>query len=171
MGNRSLFCTLLLSCLITISGCSSCPVQYKELDASKLLVNIQESFIAPKGVKYPKYYGGAYVKNNRLTVIVIGDTSNRVKRDIIDRCQGNQIVFFQCKKQADATRKILHELYLFRHNEKNLPLIKELKLKDCYLNSEKRVSIELLSFQEGTFRKKVIDSPLLDFEKTIIVEE
>lgn len=75
---------------------------------------------------------------------------------------------FRCKNQADATRKILHELYLFRHDDKNRQLINDLKFKGCYLNSEKRVGIQLLSYQEEIFRKKVIDSPLLDFEKNIV---
>lgn len=49
---------------------------------------MQESFIGKNGKEYPHYYGGAYVSGDHLTVIVIGDTSRRVKRDIIDRCQG-----------------------------------------------------------------------------------
>ncbi len=36
------------------------------------------------------------------------------------------------------------------------------------MNSNKRISIELLSFQENKFRNLVIDSPFLDFEEQIL---
>lgn len=46
-----------------------------------------------------------------------------------------------------------------------------LQFKASYMNSMKRINVQLLTFQEDKFRQLVLDSPFLDFEKSIIVFE
>lgn len=168
MKDRKISYIVLIICLFAVSGCGLSTTHYKEIEVSKLSENIQKSFtLKNKEKKYPQYYGGSYISNNHLIVLVLGDTS-KVRKDLVKRCQGNNLALFSCQKQSDVTKKILHELSNFRNDERNSQLMKELQLKSCYLNSNQRVSIELLSFQEDIFREKVIDSPFLDFEKTII---
>ena len=168
MMNKKSFYIILIIGLITVSSCHSPSTNYKEIKTSELQENLLNSFInSYKENEYPAYYGGSYVKDDHLTILVLGDTS-RVRQKIVERCKGTNIYLFQCSEPSDATRKILHELQNFRNNPENKQFMEELKFKSCYLNSNGRVSIELLSFQEDIFRKKIMDSPLLDFEQTII---
>lgn len=169
MKRKKNFYIILAIGLLVLSGCHSQRTHYGEIEATALSENMHHSFITSNQEKeYPKYYGGDYVENNRLIVLVIGDTTSRIKQDIIERSKGTNISMFLCKKQSDATRKILHELHRYRNNPQNEPLLKELRFKSCYLNSDGRVSIELLSFEENIFRNKILESPLLDFEQTIV---
>jgi hypothetical protein len=144
---------------------------FRETNPCVLLKNLQKSFLDKKGNKhYPPYYGGAYIENSSLIVIVIGDTL-RSKKDLIRRCNGNNFVMHFCHEKQDAIRKILHHLYIFRKNKENDSIINELQFRASYMNSNKRISIELLSFQENRFRNLVIDSPFLDFERQILIFE
>lgn len=141
---------------------------FREKNPDILFENLQKSFLDKKGNKhYPSYYGGAYIENSSLVIIVIGDTL-RNKKDLIKRCGGYNFVMQFCKEKKDAVRKILHYLYMFRSNDKNDSIINELQFRASYMNIKKRISIELLSFQENKFRKIVIDSPFLDFEEQIL---
>lgn len=142
-----------------------------ETDSSILFNNLQESFVNKKKKKeYPSYYGGAYLKDSSLVVIVIGDTF-RCRKDLIKRCKGGNFALHPCKKEQDAVRKILHYLYQFRTNEQNKDIMDMLQFKASYMNSMKRINVQLLTFQEDKFRQLVLDSPFLDFEKSIIVFE
>ena len=142
-----------------------------EMNSSILFNNLQKSFVnKKKGKKYPSYYAGAYLKDSSLVVIIIGDTL-RSRKDLIKRCRGSNFELHPCKKKQDAVRKILHYLYQFRINEQNKDIVDALQFRASYMNSKRRINVQLLTFQEDKFRQLVLDSPFLDFEKSIIVFE
>ena len=144
---------------------------FREKNPDVLFENLQKSFLDEKGNKhYPLYYGGAYIEKSSLKIIVIGDTLLN-KKDLIRRCGGYNFVMQFCKEKQDAVRKILHYLSMFRANDENDSIINELQFRASYMNSKKRISIELLSFQENKFRNLVMDSPFLDFEEQILILE
>ncbi len=61
--------------------------------------------------------------------------------------------------------QMYNEKIIYNENDS---IINELQFRASYMNSNKRISIELLSFQENKFRNLVIDSPFLDFEEQIL---
>lgn len=160
---------------ILIISCMSChnssPRHHWETHPQILSENLQKSFVNKKGEKtFPPYYGGSYMQDSMLFVIIIGDTVHS-KKDLVQRCNGTNFTLLHCEKREDAIRKLLHYLYRFRTEEKNKEIIEKLQFKSSFMNTEKRISIELLTFQEESFRQVVLDSPFLDFERSILVFE
>lgn len=154
----------------------SCQEKTYKYDGEKnpyvLFENLKESFLDKNGDKnFPLYYGGAYIKDSSLVIIVIGDDTLRDKEDLIERCKGSNFVMSHCGKQEDAIRKMLHYLYLFRTDEKNEKIINELGFISSCMNSDERIDIQLSSFREKEFRKLILDSPFLDFAESIVVFE
>lgn len=144
---------------------------YPETNPYILSENLQKSFINREGKRvFPSYYGGSYVEDSSLIIITIGDTL-RCKKNLAKRCNGTNFTLFYCKSRQDAIRKILHYLYTFRTEEKNKEIVERLQFRSSFMNTEKRVSIELLTFQEDSFRKVILDSPFLDFATSIVVFE
>ena len=137
-----------------------------------LFENLQESFLDKNGDgKFPFYYGGAYIKDSSLVIIVIGDDTLRDKKDLIERCKGSNFLISHCEERKDAVRRMLHYLYLFRTDEKNKKIVDELGFISSCMNSDERIDIQLLSFREKEFRKLILDSPFLDFAESIVVFE
>lgn len=167
-------CLIFFAALTAALSAASCAKDaLPERDSHILFKNLRESFGDTKGeTKYPPYYGGAYLnpKDSSLVVIVIGDTL-RSKKELIKRCKGSNFYISYCEEQEEAIRRILHYLHQFRTNEKNQQIIDGLGFKSSCMSPEKRVSIQLLSFQEEKFRQLVLDSPFLDFEESIVVFE
>lgn len=169
MKNK-VFLFIILS-IVCISCHKSSSCNYSETNPYALSENLRKSFIDEKNKRiFPSYYGGSFIEDSSLVVIVISDTIH-CKKDLIKRCNGANFTLFYCRKRQDAIRKILHHLYTFRTEEKNKEIVEELQFRNSFMNAAKRVSIELLTFQEDSFRQYVLDSPFLDFEKSILLFE
>lgn len=159
---------LLFLCISCQENTSS---QNSETNPHILFENLQESFLNKRNEKvFPTYYGGAYIKDSSLVIIAIGDTA-RCRKEFIKRCKGTNFVLFHCEKPQDAIRKILHYLYTFRTEKKNKDIVEKLQFRSSFMNTEKRVSVELLTFRKDEFRTTILDSPFLDFAESIVVFE
>lgn len=140
------FIILCILISISISCQNNSPRHNRETDPYSLRENLHRSFLDGKGRKtFPSYYGGSYVEDSSLVIIVIGDTL-RSKKDLLERCNGTNFTLLYCKERQEAVRKILHYLQIFRTGDKNKEIVERLQFRSSYMNAENRVSIELLTF-------------------------
>lgn len=174
---KSLFKCLALAVVFIIAGCSndlddqnfvSETKSLSYLDFANNLWNsfegaVTRSITAVDGNIYPSYYGGMYVQNDKL-VVLVRENNVSVKEDLLKRCDGSGFEMIICDYSYEELRSIIQKVteLLQSSDEQNVVgcalLDKENKievwLKDCsQLNINKFKSVignySCLTFKES----------------------
>lgn len=154
-----LLSTMLLSCSYSSKKDVSC----KELTIDEVILNWQTS-LKEKGE--PFYYGGAY-HDDSLLCIWVTENTDKVKKDIWDRCKTNKGVLIRYSENS---------IRLFQAQIKKLDSLlmqnthPEIKYYGHYLDEIRNcIVINLGDVSDSNivcFKKYIMDSPDFTFEKS-----
>ena len=122
------------------------------------LINSFEDVSAPGldgvSILYPDYFGGAYVKDDKVVIFLTKESDKDfVKKDLSKRIDLNYVSFVECDYSYAELMDLDKWLFDFFTKNKNKNKI-IIKLNDCS------------SFYINGFKNKVIDTPMIDFEKS-----
>ena len=109
-------------------------------------------------ILYPDYFGGAYVK----------DDKDFVKKDLSKRIDLNYVSFVECDYSYAELMDLDKWLFDFFMKNENKSFLNTLHVDGWNINKNK-IIIKLndcSSFYINGFKNKVIDTPMIDFEKS-----
>ena len=181
---KLLFKCLVLAVAFTIAGCSDVmdDVNFvenktelnslKQAESEEIALKLEESFrstiLRSGGKIYPEYYGGSYIENGNLVVLVTEDTTE-CRGKLLTRTESPDFLVKPCKFSYNELLDI-HKIVLdFFMNEENNRLISETTINSLGISAKGNsifVSLrELTPDKIALFKSRVIDSPIITFEQ------
>lgn len=150
----------------------STPAKSVSLDDSfKVYENLDGSFMtgisrSANDVIYPDYYGGSYIDDNGGLVIMTTDSIKSVLLDLKSRTKSSNFEIRQCEYSFNELQDLNLKLGKIFENRELANELKWISVGIDIKNNKVSVDLEDCSTQAvDLFKKKVLDSPMLKFNK------
>ena len=139
------------------------------------LINSFEDVSAPGldgvSILYPDYFGGAYVKDDKVVIFLTKESDKDfVKKDLSKRIDLNYVSFVECDYSYAELMDLDKWLFDFFMKNENKSFLNTLHVDGWNINKNKNKIIIKLndcsSFYINGFKNKVIDTPMIGFEKS-----
>ena len=126
---------------------------------------------ASDSIEYPDYYGGAYVKDNKIIVFFKnGIDKVEAKKELSSRIDLGYVEFRECDYSYAELMNLDEWLFDFFTKDGNKSLLNSLGVDGWSINKDKnRILIKLREcsdFYVSEFKSKVINSPMISFMKS-----
>lgn len=122
-------------------------------------------------MSYPDYFGGAYVKDNKIIVFLKnGIDKEEAKKELSSRIDLGYVEFRECDYSYAELMNLDEWLFDFFTKDGNKSFLNSLGVDGWSINKDKnRILIRLREcsdFYVSEFKSKVINSPMISFEKS-----
>lgn len=175
---------LLLSMLLStfIASCSdnmdngsvvnTPPLQ--EVNVDQICINLDESFMSNTrsgeiDIVYPNNYGGTYIKNGEVAILIKGDVTQNIENEYQDRTKSTNIRLIPCEYSYNELSSLKGQISVFFSNESNYKFIEGIEWSALAVDEEfNRVVIRMncTPANIAEFKNKVSSSPLIKFEQS-----
>ena len=140
--------------------------------ASKAYEKLIQSFGSVgilKASDYPENYGGSHINNvGKLVIYITGDiTSNR--QDFVQRTGTDEIILEPSKYSYKMLNEIMDTLNTYKLEKADSPISANFN-SYALLDAQNSIVVYLDEYNQEqieAFKKQVLDSPAIEFEKTI----
>lgn len=138
--------------------------------SEELVINLENSFktgVLKSDVSlYPDYYGGNYIENGNLVILVTGDTlDNREKMSA--RTRSSDFIIKQCQFSYNELLNVHDIITNFYLNRDNDPIKEEITMTAFGIRpSDNSIFVDLKECTPekiALFKSRVIDSPIVSF--------
>ena len=139
--------------------------------ASQIYDKINRSFGDPENLKeddFPDYYGGSYTNDMGKLVVKVTDGSDNNRQDIKRRAGTDEIIIEPCKHSFKTLTRIMNTLNKYKIDNPASAISANFN-SYALLDGENRVVVYLDEYNQeriAEFKKNVIDSPAIEFEKS-----
>lgn len=119
--------------------------------------------------QYPTYYGGRYYEGNKVIVLIVKGSVNYDKKVLDNIIDVSNYIVKPCKFSYNDILKVHHIVTEFFLNTDNQNIIDEISIESIGIKEQKNtVFVRLRECTPGKialFKSKIIDSPIISFEK------
>lgn len=142
----------------------------KQAFSEELVINLENSFktgvLKSNTSLYPDYYGGNYIENGNLVILVTGDTLEN-KEKMSARTQSSDFIIKQCQFSFNELLSVHEAISNFFQNRDNDPVIEEITMTAFGIKpSDNSIFVDLKDCAPekiALFKSRVIDSPIVSF--------
>ena len=117
---------------------------------------------------YPENYGGMYIKNGQLTVMIKGSITDSIMKKYKSWGKSNDIIFMSCEYSYNELNLLRKQIQKFFSNESNYNFMNKIKWNTLGISeSQNRVIVTMNCTSDNIkeFQEKVSSSPLIKFEQ------
>ena len=117
---------------------------------------------------YPENYGGMYIKNGQLTVMIKGNITDSIMKKYKSWGKSNDIIFMSCEYSYNELNLLRKQIQKFFSNESNYNFMNKIKWNTLGISESQNrviVTMDCASDNIKEFQEKVSSSPLIKFEQ------
>lgn len=185
MKKRHLFLGCFAMLFISIiSSCSSDTISEESSDLElslqrsdnldEVCENLENSFmINARSVNekliYPKNYGGAFIENEELIILIKGEITSDVKTEYFSRAKSSSIKLRTCEYSYNELKSLRDNIRTFFSDKKNYNFIEKIEWSTLSVDEkENRVLIKMNCTPSNLsdFKSVVSSSPMILFENS-----
>ncbi len=118
---------------------------------------------------YPDYYGGAYTNDEGKLVVYVTDDSENIESKIKDRTGSDEVIIKPCQYSFRSLTRLMNKLNKYKTDKPSDPVSKNFN-SYALLDGENKIVVYLDEYNReriAEFKKSVIDSPAIEFKKSI----
>lgn len=136
-----------------------------------IIANIENAIKSNTGMKknnYPEDYGGMYIKNGQLTVMIKGSVTDSIMKKYKSWGKSNDIIFMSCEYSYNELNLLRKQVQKFFSNESNYNFMNKIKWNALSISESQNrviVTMDCTSDNIKEFQEKVSSSPLIKFEQ------
>lgn len=167
--------TFIVSCSDEMSNeqaANTPPLQ--EVNVDQACVNLDESFMSntrsgTMDIVYPDNYGGAYIENGQLAILIKGNVTQDIKNEYQGRTKSADIKLVSCEYSYNELSSLKEQISEFFSKESNYKFIEEIEWSALTVDEEfNRVIIRMNCTPANVteFKGKVSSSPLIKFDQS-----